>query len=74
MYGLIVGIESQKKQIENHCFGDCGKIIIGAGYDNQLGEIAICKENDCKYLEKQMDEAIGKINNEPLYLRKLKEY
>ncbi len=73
MFGLIVVIESQKKQIEKHCFGDCGKILVGAGYDSQIGEVALCKEIDCKYLDKQMDEAIGEINNEPLYLRKLKE-
>lgn len=73
MYALIMILKSQREQIERHCFGDCGKIIIGSGYDKDLGEMAICRESECKYLDKQMDEPFGAISGEPVYLRKLKE-
>ena len=73
MYGLVIGIPEQRKQIAMHCFGDCGRIIVGAGYDPAIGEIGICRYDDCPYLDKQMSEPIGDIDGESLYLRKLKE-
>jgi len=72
IYALIVGIPSQRKIIEKHCFGDCGKIICGALWDKQVGELGICRNRDCPHLDKQMDEPFGKVKGDPVFIRKLK--
>ena len=73
MYGLVLDLPKQREQIEKHCFGDCGKIIIGSVVDAELGELAMCNQEDCPYLDKQMEEAIGEVDGVKIYLRKLKE-
>jgi hypothetical protein len=73
IYGLVCGIKEQRELIKTHCFGDCGKIIIGAILDDTLGELGICREVTCPHLDKQMDEPIGADNDgEQITLRKLK--
>jgi hypothetical protein len=74
LYGLVLGIPEQKEIISKHCFGTCGKIILGAVLDEQMGELAVCRtaKKKCPQLDKQMDEPIGEVKDEPLYLRKLK--
>jgi len=74
IYGLIVGIPSQRQIIEAHCFGDCGKIIAGAIVDEQIGEIGVCRtpKQECPHFDKEMEEAFGEVNGEPVFIRKLK--
>lgn len=75
IYGLVIAIPEQKKIISKHCFGTCGKIICGFVYDKELGELAICRteKENCPHLDSQMDEPIGEVQGDNLYLRKLKE-
>ncbi len=75
IYGLVIGIPEQKEIISKHCFGTCGKIILGAIMDKELGELAVCRtpKEECPQLDNQMEEPIGEVRGEPIYLRKLKE-
>lgn len=73
MYGMILGIPEQRELIEKHCFGDCGKIIVGGLIDDHVGEICVCMQDDCKHLAGQMSVQAGTIEGEPVYFRKLKE-
>lgn len=74
IYGLVCGIPSQAKIIENHCFRTCKKIIPGAMIDQELGEIGVCRtaKEDCPRIDKEMDEPFGEVMGEPVILRKLK--
>jgi hypothetical protein len=74
IYGLVCGIETQREIIEKHCFGDCGKIIVGAIIDKAIGELGVCRtpKEACPRLDKEMDEPIGEVNKEPIYIRKLR--
>ena len=76
MYGLLLIIPEQKTLVEKHCFGDCGKAILGAVIDKQYGEIAVCHQlpADCPYIDKQMLEPIGTVSSgEKIILRKLRD-
>ena len=73
MYGMIFRLPKQYEQIEKHCFGDCGKIIIGSVIDNELGELVMCNQDDCPCLDRQMEEPIGEVDGIKIYLRKLLE-
>lgn len=60
VYGLMFMQPSQKGPIKAHCYGDCGKISMsGMICDDHLGGIAICFEEACPYLDKQMEEPLG---------------
>lgn len=72
IFGIVVGIEEQREAFKQHCLGDCGKAFFAAAIDEQLGEVGICSEISCPYLDKEMDNAIGEIQGDALYLRKLK--
>lgn len=72
IYGVLVSI--QEAQIKQHCLGDCGQAIIGALFDEQLGEILPCRTDVCPHLDRQMNEPIGTLASDgsELYIRKLK--
>lgn len=71
MYGVI--FKFQKELIEKHCMGDCGKILLGIVFDEQLGELAPCNHAECPHLDKQMSTPIGRLcDGEEIILRKLK--
>jgi hypothetical protein len=56
VYGVLVLEKSQKPLIEKHCFGDCGKISMGGVIvDDMLGGLAVCCEETCPWLLKQME-------------------
>lgn len=71
LYGTCFSVKSQRPLIEAHCFGDCGKAIIGAIVDNQIGEIVPCRSETCPHLA---DELLfpGTVQGEEITLRKLK--
>ncbi len=74
IYALVCGIPSQQKVISDHCFGTCKKIIVGALIDEQLGELGVCRtpKEQCPRLDKEMDEAFGEWEGDPIFIRKLK--
>jgi len=72
IYALAVMIPEQEQIITKHCFGDCGKIIIG-GVEIEGVAFAVCRTSDCPYLDRQMDEPMGDVDGSPVYVRKLKE-
>jgi len=56
--------------VEKHCFGDCGKILVGAIVDPQLGQLYVCREDICPHQERELD--FCEFEGERLILRKLK--
>lgn len=58
------------------CWGSCGKGIVGA-IDIPMGNGGIaciaCRQDDCPHLDRQMDDSMGDVNGEPVYLRKLRK-
>lgn len=78
VYAILHDIPGQQPAIKRYCFGSCGKIIVGhvhlpvaGGY---LGAL-VCREDACPALNRQMDEAMGSLQEtgELIYLRKLRE-
>lgn len=51
IYGVC--LNSQQQEIEKHCFGDCGKIIVGGFNIGALG-FSICREIDCPHKERDI--------------------
>jgi len=74
VYGLIFGLPSQKKIIDDHCFGICKKIIFGVIKDKKLGLIVPCRipKEQCPQFDVEMNEPFGEVNGEPIFIRKLK--
>jgi len=73
LFGVLALHPSQKPLIDAHCFGDCGRIIVGAIDVGDLGFVYPCRTDPCPYVERQTEEPIGTTGDgEPLYLRKLK--
>lgn len=72
LYGLVMMM--QEKTITDICFWKCGKVLFaGADGGEGIGPLFLCRSGKCAYLDKQMDEPLGDIDGDPLYLRKLKE-
>jgi hypothetical protein len=75
LYGLVFGIPDQKEIIDKHCLGDCGEIILGAvdGGDD-IGSLMVCREpkEKCPHFDKEIDTPIGTVDDEEIYIRKLK--
>lgn len=73
IYALAVGIKEQEAIINEHCFGTCGKIIVG-GIVLGEGQFMPCRtpKEQCPRFDKEMDEAVGEINGDPVFVRKLK--
>lgn len=76
LYGLVFGIPGQQAIIDKHCFGTCGKVIVGAiNAGDQIGMVFPCRTpaSKCPQFDREMDEPIGDINGDPLFIRKVKE-
>ena len=60
LYGVVAEHPSQKPLIAAHCFGDCGKIIVGALW---VGQILVlpCRTDPCPYLDVQLLEPCGEV-------------
>jgi hypothetical protein len=74
----MIAQPSQKPGIDAHCFGDCGKVSMAGGIDDDLvGPLFVCCEHECPYLDKQMDEPFGTTNSfgrpHEVYLRTIKQ-
>lgn len=66
-------VETQKKPLNDHCFGDCGKIALGAIFIPEVGECFVCTEKDCPH-EKGHTEPLGASDwtGDPVCIRGLK--
>jgi hypothetical protein len=64
VYALIFAMPDQRKIIEEHCFGDCGKVCMGIINDAQLGEMMPCGTGpeECPYLDKELPD-FGTVEN-----------
>ena len=70
LFAVVLGL--QRPEIEQYCFHDCGKIIVGGLDDKQLGSLLPCRQETCPFLDKEMAEPFGEVDGETVYLRKLK--
>ncbi len=62
----------QKAEIQYYCFDKCGKVIFGLVMDDELGGLSTCHEDNCPFVEKDMDEPFGEVKGCNAYLRKLR--
>lgn len=69
----IVNPFVQKKEVDELCFGSCGRVLCG-GVDlgPDLGGGFPCREDECPHEEKR-SEIIGQVFEEDCCLRKLKD-
>lgn len=50
VYAIPALIESQKKPVQEHCFGDCGKVSVGGAIEMpEVGPCWVCPSSDCPY-------------------------
>lgn len=70
---IIFGVPiAQEPLITQHCFGDCGRISLGAIIDHETGlSFLPCKHDDCQY-EERRSEAFGEVQGCEFIMRKLK--
>ena len=56
IYALIFAMPDQRKLIDEHCLGDCGRAVFGCINDVQLGELMPCMapSDECPYLDKEL--------------------
>ena len=75
IYGLVFLLPNQQKIIDDHCFNTCKKIIVGGINVEGIGPLMVCRTpaKDCPQLDKEMDEPIGDVGGDPIFIRKLKE-
>lgn len=60
IFGLLFMHKEQRKLIEKHCFGDCGKVSMAGGIDDDLvGSMFVCCETFCPWMHAQMDQPYG---------------
>lgn len=72
MFAMVLMI--QEDLITKHCFGDCGKAIIGGLVDDELGPLVPCRQEVCPHEDATME--LGELENDgaayAVTLRKLK--
>jgi hypothetical protein len=79
IFGVLLEVESQRRLIEKHCFGDCGKVSVGGFIlDDTVGGLAVCCETACPWREREMTEPWGRTMSfgwpHEVYLRKLTDH
>lgn len=67
IYGMVMGL--QKDEIVAYCFETCGQILFGELVDDVIGELAVCREENCDFEEGKI--AFGEVDGEAVWLRKL---
>lgn len=71
---MIYGVSPfiQKKEVDSHCFGDCGQILCaGADGGEGIGPVFICTHDKCPH-EDKTSPILGNIQDKPFKMRKLK--
>lgn len=72
LFGVVFPF--QKAQISALCWGErCGKGQLGAIQVDEGVQAIPCREQSCPYSVKEMEDPIGEVSGESLYLRKLME-
>lgn len=66
-----VPFTTQHVYVAQICWGLCGMGLAGALMFEGV-ECIPCRQDECLYLELQTPEAVGEVNDEPVYLRKLR--
>ena len=74
IYGLVFLLQDQQKIIDDKCFRTCKKIIVGGVHCDEIGPLMVCRTPaaECPQLDKEMDEPVGDVNGDPVFIRKLK--
>jgi hypothetical protein len=76
---FVVSFELQQEQVKAWCLGKgCGKGIMGAIDIGVYGSGIPCRQADCPYLDREMDQPMGIVagpcsTGGPVYLRKLRD-
>lgn len=70
----VVSHEAQEKEVTRHCFGDCGRIKIGAVVIEGRYFLP-CRVLECPYSFLEADLGTGEVGNgeERIIVRKLRE-
>ena len=61
----------QEKEVDQYCFKECGKIIIGGIDMKEWGPFCPCKTESCPF-EEDRTSVMGQVFNEDVCVRKLK--
>jgi hypothetical protein len=71
IYGVVLRL--QEPEITARCYGkECGRGIFAALFDDDLGALVPCAQEECPHLEKQTDEPLWKDGEgRDVYLRRL---
>jgi len=71
IFGVVLRL--QEAEITARCYGkECGRGIFAALFDDDLGALVPCAQEECPYLEKQTDEPLWKDGEgRDVYLRRL---
>jgi len=74
IYGLVFLLSDQQKIIDDHCFGTCKQIIVGGINCEGIGPLMVCRTpaKDCPQFDKELDEPMGEVDGDPVFIRKLK--
>ena len=62
---------AQKELVKKFCFGECGKILLGA-VELCGGSFFLCRHDLCEY-EEARTPVLGNLDNEDVCVRKLLE-
>jgi len=70
----VVSPLAQKVEVDKHCFGDCGKILVG-GIEVAGAPFFPCRTNPCPYEEKTLEfgTVLFELGTEQIFVRKLKK-
>lgn len=72
IFGVVLRL--QEPEITANCYGrGCGRGIFAALFDDDLGALVPCAQEECPHLDKQTDEALWKdAEGRDVFLRRLK--
>lgn len=69
----VTVLRLQEPAITKHCFGDCGKALLAAYTDPDLGALCPCAQAVCPHIETQSDEPLWTdTDGRSVYLRKIR--
>ena len=73
VFGVCPAVPEQDELIKKYCFGDCGSILIGEIFDDEIGiNLMPCREDNCPHEEKRGE--LGTMDTgETVWVRKLKD-
>jgi hypothetical protein len=74
LYAVFPLAPKQKKAVDDHCFGDCGRISMGGMLMTDYGLASVCSYDNCPHLDEDTTDPVGKTEwtGEDVYFRVLK--